>query len=152
MLSCQQEANYAEKLEKELAALRNEIDRLTACLKKANSQTEHFEREWYLRGDEVERLQAALQHEKDVAEAYKAEADEIERLREHIATQKAYYDSVFEDGARRIAKLTEQRDMAVEALRSVVFGSGDWFNLMPATLHDSLCDYLDTIQSSEVKK
>jgi hypothetical protein len=66
--------------------------------------------------DEIERLQAALQHEKDVAEAYKAEADEIERLREHIATQKAYYESVFEDGARRIAKLTEQRDMAVESL------------------------------------
>jgi hypothetical protein len=35
--------------------------------------------------------------------------DEIERLREQIATQKAYYESVFEDGARRIAKLTEQR-------------------------------------------
>jgi len=52
----------------------------------------------------------------------------------------------------QVAKLTEQRDLAVEALRSVVFGSGDWFNLMPATLHDSLCDYLAAIKSSEVKK
>jgi hypothetical protein len=52
----------------------------------------------------------------------------------------------------QVAKLTEQRDMAAEALRSVVFGSGDWFNLMPATLHDSLCDYLAAIKSSEVKQ
>ena len=51
MLSCQQEADYAEKLEKELAALRNEI----------------------------ERLQAALQHEKDVAETYKAEAEALRK-------------------------------------------------------------------------
>lgn len=34
-----------------------EIERLTACLKKANDQAEHFEREWYLRGDEIERLE-----------------------------------------------------------------------------------------------
>lgn len=32
----------------EIAHLRNE-------LKKANEQTEHFEREWYLRGDAIER-------------------------------------------------------------------------------------------------
>lgn len=36
----------------------DEIERLTACLKKANDQAEHFEREWYLRGDEIERLTA----------------------------------------------------------------------------------------------
>ena len=42
-------------------ALCDEIERLTACLKKANDQAEHFEREWYLRGD---RLEAA---EKDAA-------------------------------------------------------------------------------------
>lgn len=33
-----------------------EIERLTACLKRANDSAEHFEREWYLRGDENERL------------------------------------------------------------------------------------------------
>ena len=32
-----------------------EIERLSQCLAKANAQTEHFEREWYLRGDEIER-------------------------------------------------------------------------------------------------
>ena len=36
--------------------LERENKRLTECLLKANSQAEHFEREWYLRGDEVERL------------------------------------------------------------------------------------------------
>jgi len=33
-----------------------EIERLTAALEKANAQAEHFEREWYLRGDELEKL------------------------------------------------------------------------------------------------
>jgi hypothetical protein len=38
----------------------HEIERLRNALKKANSQTEHFERHWYLRGDEIERLRAEL--------------------------------------------------------------------------------------------
>ena len=33
-----------------------EIERLTACLKTANANAEKFEREWYLRGDEIEAL------------------------------------------------------------------------------------------------
>lgn len=33
-----------------------EIERLIACLKIANANHERFEREWYLRGDEIERL------------------------------------------------------------------------------------------------
>ena len=35
-----------------------EIARLTACLKTANASSEKFEREWYLRGDEIEAMQA----------------------------------------------------------------------------------------------
>ena len=35
-----------------------EIARLTECLSKANANHEHFERAWYLRGDEVEALRA----------------------------------------------------------------------------------------------
>lgn len=34
---------------------------LTTCLRKANAEFEHFEREWYLRGDEIEALQAQLE-------------------------------------------------------------------------------------------
>ena len=41
-------------------ALIAENDRLTACLEKANISTEHFEREWYLRGDELDTLRAQL--------------------------------------------------------------------------------------------
>ena len=50
--------------------LRAEKDRLTACLEKANASAEHFEREWYLRGDELENLRAQLaeaQKERDKA-------------------------------------------------------------------------------------
>jgi hypothetical protein len=36
-----------------------EIARLRAALEKANSQAEHFEREWYLRGDEIEKMKEA---------------------------------------------------------------------------------------------
>ena len=37
-----------------------ELERLTSVVKAANSQAEHFERECYLRGEEIERLRAAL--------------------------------------------------------------------------------------------
>lgn len=40
----------------EPANLRAEIARLTNALKKANEQAEHFEREWYLRGDVLDEL------------------------------------------------------------------------------------------------
>jgi hypothetical protein len=33
-----------------------EIERLREALKNANENHEHFQREWYLRGDEIERL------------------------------------------------------------------------------------------------
>lgn len=36
----------------------DEAERLRAALTKANNQAEHFEREWYLRGDEIERLRS----------------------------------------------------------------------------------------------
>ena len=43
-----------------LDTLSAEKDRLTTCLEKANSNAEHFEREWYLRGDELDTLRAQL--------------------------------------------------------------------------------------------
>jgi hypothetical protein len=39
---------------------RDEIFRLTACLRNANENFEHFEREWYLANDRVEKLEKAL--------------------------------------------------------------------------------------------
>jgi hypothetical protein len=37
------------------------VDKLRVALMKANNQAEHFEREWYLRGDEIEQLKTALE-------------------------------------------------------------------------------------------
>ena len=42
----------ADRIERLLA----EVERLREALTAANAQAERFEREWYLRGDEVERL------------------------------------------------------------------------------------------------
>jgi len=44
----------------EAEALRARVADLEAMLKKANSQAEHFEREWYLLGDALESLQSKL--------------------------------------------------------------------------------------------
>ena len=41
-------------------SLNAEIVRLTECLKTANKNHEHFEREWYLRGDAIEKLEIEL--------------------------------------------------------------------------------------------
>ena len=47
------------------ASQQAEIDRLKACLKAANAQAEHFEREWYLCCDEVELLALATQEKRE---------------------------------------------------------------------------------------
>ena len=39
-----------------MQVLARELSDTRAALKNANDQAEHFEREWYLRGDEIERL------------------------------------------------------------------------------------------------
>ena len=50
-----------------LADCKREIERLREALTAANAQAEHFEREWYLRGDEIERLRAELAESKQDA-------------------------------------------------------------------------------------
>jgi hypothetical protein len=45
----------------ELRRLHAENEALRVSLKKANEQAEHFEREWYLRGDENEALRGFAQ-------------------------------------------------------------------------------------------
>lgn len=50
-------ADYAKMVSAAPAAPVAEVERLIDCLKRANSQAEHFERERYLRGDEIERLE-----------------------------------------------------------------------------------------------
>jgi len=41
-----------------------------------------------------------------------------------------------------LAKLQSKSAALVDTLSLVVFGEGDWFNLMPASLHDQLCEAL----------
>ena len=54
-----------------------EIERLTGCLAKANANHEHFEREWYLSGDQIATLTA-----------------ENERLRRSISLQIAFHEDL----------------------------------------------------------
>ena len=56
-----------------------EIERLTTCLKKANDQGEHFEREWYLRGDAIERKDALLREALEALKYHTAQTRPIER-------------------------------------------------------------------------
>jgi hypothetical protein len=62
-----------------------EAKQLRAALKTANSQAEHFEREWYLRGDELERLRKELAEAQQAAARWKTSAEiaerEVERAR-----------------------------------------------------------------------
>ena len=58
--------------------LRAEKDRLAPCREKANINAEHFEREWYLRGDELDTLRAQL------AEAQR-DAERLDWIIEHRA-------------------------------------------------------------------
>ena len=44
-------ASHLNEAADAIATLRAEKDRLATCLEKANINAEHFEREWYLRGD-----------------------------------------------------------------------------------------------------
>jgi predicted RNase H-like HicB family nuclease len=56
-----------------------EVERLTGCLAAANASTERFEREWYLRGDEAERL---TKERDDVADDLNMQRREFDRMRE----------------------------------------------------------------------
>jgi hypothetical protein len=80
-------------------------------------------------------------------------AAETKELKEKHVTQKAYYESVFEDGARRIAKLTEQRDVAIDALKTAKHGLVQWH--VPENRYaalDAVNGVLATTKSSGAKK
>jgi dsDNA-specific endonuclease/ATPase MutS2 len=80
----------------------DELDRLRAVVKKANEQAEHFERGWYLRGDELERL------ERELAEA--------RWLLNHAVTR----ETVAEWTQRRDAFLAADQPSAVDDLAALV--------------------------------
>ena len=64
------EAQAAEPVEAE-------VDSLTACLKAANNQVEHYEREWCMRGDVIELQEAKIDAlQEDLTAALQAKAAE----------------------------------------------------------------------------
>ena len=65
-------ASHLNKAADTIDTLRAEKDRLTTCLEKANASAEHFEREWYLRGDELDNLRAQLAEAQRDAERYRS--------------------------------------------------------------------------------
>jgi chromosome segregation ATPase len=69
----------AKQFGNEADALRVEVERLTECLHRANAQAEHFEREWYLRGEEVDALCAEVQTWKLQSESYWQKIESMEK-------------------------------------------------------------------------
>lgn len=47
-----------------------------------------------------------------------------EKVKEATATQKEYYEGVFQDGSKQIAKAFRQRDLAIQALKSCGVNDG----------------------------
>lgn len=77
-----------------------EREQLKTCLKTANEQAEHFERNWYLRGDEIDQLRAEVAGLKTGYEAYervnaelKAENEALRKELPGIRPFKPYQDS-----------------------------------------------------------
>lgn len=93
------------RLSAQVEALEAENSRLTTCLTKANEQAEHFEREWYLRGDKIEALEA--------------DAARYQWLRSNWFTMGASYPDgtiKFTTGSSRWSKATEaDLDAAIDA-------------------------------------
>lgn len=52
-----------------------QIDALSACVRRANEQAEKFEREWYLRGDEIEAKNDRLHELETLASDWKRAAE-----------------------------------------------------------------------------
>ena len=97
---------YAELLNRAYAAL-GEIDRLRSELGKANSQTAHFEREWYLRGDEIEALTAKLGEQASAPAGYVMVP--VEPTHEMLeALWGRSFDQFDEGGAKKIARIKYQ--------------------------------------------
>lgn len=82
----------ADALEQQAAQIAEkdaEIAQLTECLSKANANHEHFERAWYLRGDEVEALRADAARWRHVQHGFAAQSVAIDGM--HSWTWRGYH-------------------------------------------------------------
>ena len=89
-------------------ALRAEKDRLAACLKKANINIEHFEYEWYLRGDELDALRAQLAEAQRELVAKEAERAGMKLERNNAQRQHTMQCAINKADSQRILELTAQ--------------------------------------------
>lgn len=100
------------------AALReaaDEIERLTTTLRTANANHERYEREWYLRGDEIERLRAERNELRDLAGSNDC----------HIAHEAAdYIDALLARCEAVEARLAEAHDLLALAAGVALLPSG----------------------------
>lgn len=58
-----------------MVAVRDEIDRCHSAVRQANAQVERFEREFYLRGDEIDRQAAEIARLTEERDAYRASSE-----------------------------------------------------------------------------
>lgn len=86
----------------------------------------------------------ALHRDTSALDAYVSE-----KMKEAVSTQKEYYESVFQDGAKRIATLTRQRDLAVEALEKQGHSAGCRKDAFGDICTCGLDDLLSTIKEIE---
>jgi hypothetical protein len=107
---CLIEGNGDDEIRQCLIAAADELDRLTASLFRANNNHEHFEREWYLRGDELDRLRVTNKMMQDDKAALMAERDQAMKERARAIT-------VGSDMEQEVERLREQLTLA-ESVRS----------------------------------
>ena len=122
---CEDASNYR-------AALQAEVERMEACLKRANDNHEHFEREWYLRGDQIERMEAAHQQEiaQVKADLKSCQAKNREQLAEIAALREELEYAKGEGFLTRLGNVTKpliaERDALREALTVCVCAMQDY--------------------------
>ena len=103
------------RLEEQLAASQADAEQLREALTACVCAMQDYQAgigitEMFDKGERLGRKALALPRDTSALDAYVSE-----KVKEAVSTQKEYYESVFQDGAKRIANLTKQRDLAVDA-------------------------------------
>lgn len=111
------------------ACLHAENERLKTALATANANHERFEREWYLRGDEIERLQADLQkalanHTADLS-GLEPSSTEVESLRRENVRWENAHKIVLADNERLKRQVDELSTHAEKWVKRALAGTED---------------------------
>ena len=124
------------------------LEALESCYEKMKQMC--LNGEWYAPDKAIDLAWNALALHRDTSalDAYVSE-----KMKEAVSTQKEYYESVFQDGAKRIATLTRQRDnllaqvdLAVAAMDNLVKQKG---RHNTEVAYKRLVEALSTIKENE---